>query len=183
MNLKTLSDQNLLSQSKDLVRQERELMTQVLHHLHEIESRRLFSALSRKSLFEYCIKDLNSSADQAARRISAMRLLKDLPEIEEKIEDGSLNLTNLGLAQNLFKKEPKMSKEEKAEVLIQIENKSTREAETIITQHSSEPAELKPDRKRTITPEHVEIRFTAKKSLVAKLDSAQRVTCALSSLL
>lgn len=90
MNLRNVSDQVLLEKTENLVKQERELLTQVLHHLREIESRRLFSSLGFKSLFDYAVKKLGYSADQAARRISAMRLLKEIPELEEKIESGAL---------------------------------------------------------------------------------------------
>ena len=108
MNLKSVSDQILLNETDRLVQQERELLIEILRHLREIERRRLFSALGFKSLFEYAVRRLKYSEDQAGRRISAMRLMKELPEIEEKIEAGSLTLTNLGLVQSLFRQEEKV---------------------------------------------------------------------------
>ncbi|PWU15627.1 MAG: hypothetical protein C5B49_11520 [Bdellovibrio sp.] len=96
--LGSLSDSALLENTQTLVKQERELLTEILHHLKEIENRRLFSSLGYKSLFDYAVKHLQYSEDQAARRISAMKLLKELPEIEEKIELGSLTLANLSMA-------------------------------------------------------------------------------------
>lgn len=53
-----------------LVQQERELLIEILRHLREIERRRLFSALGFKSLFDYAVKRLKYSEDQAGRRIS-----------------------------------------------------------------------------------------------------------------
>src|SRR6185369_13706857 len=106
-NLTSLSDQTLLNETQKLVKQERELLSQILHHLREIERRRLFSFLKLSSLFEYATQELGYSEDQAYRRIQAMRLLKELPEIEEKINLGALNLTHLGMAQSLFKREQK----------------------------------------------------------------------------
>jgi hypothetical protein len=65
-----------------------------------------------------------------------MRLLKDIPEIEVKIANGSLNLTNIGFAHTAFKAEAKKShslnKEEKLEFLSRIENKSTRETQKLV---------------------------------------------------
>ena len=46
MNLNNLSDENLLQNTQRLVAQEREVLIEVLHHLKEIERRRLFSAWS-----------------------------------------------------------------------------------------------------------------------------------------
>lgn len=137
MNLTNLSDQNLLQTTKQLREQEREIITKLLRHLREIERRRLFSDLKCTSLFDYAVKELKYSEKEACLRISAMRLMRDLPEIEDKITEGSLSLTNLNLAQNLFKKEKqsgrKLDAHAKASFIKQLENKSTRQAIKIAT--------------------------------------------------
>jgi hypothetical protein len=91
MNLKTLSSTELLSRTKSLVSEERRISTDVLHHLREIERRRIFAEAGFSSLFAYCVSELKYSEGSAYRRISAMRLLKECPEIEESIRDGSLS--------------------------------------------------------------------------------------------
>lgn len=58
MNLKTLSDTQLLQNTECLVQREREILTEVLAHLHEIERRRLFSSLSFSSLFTCAVGQL-----------------------------------------------------------------------------------------------------------------------------
>ena len=98
-----LKDQELLKATADLVQRERHVLTLVLHHLREVERRRLFSDLGHPSLFEYCVRELKYSEGQAGRRIQAMRLLKELPEIEPMIRSGSLSLTNLSQAQSYFR--------------------------------------------------------------------------------
>jgi hypothetical protein len=105
MNLKHLTDHQLLEGTKDSVGRERNSLLVVLHHLREIERRRLFSSLKYSSLLAYCVEELNYSEPEAIRRISAMRLLRDLPHVESKVRAGSLTLTNLVLAQTLFSKE------------------------------------------------------------------------------
>jgi hypothetical protein len=110
MNLKHLSDHDLVTETERLVQTERELLTSVLHHLREIERRRLFSQLGFRSLFDYAVKKLGYSEDQAYRRIEAMRVLKDLPEMEEKLKDGSISLTNLTQAQKLFRQEKRQKR-------------------------------------------------------------------------
>ncbi|MDZ4678563.1 MAG: hypothetical protein SGI74_13780, partial [Oligoflexia bacterium] len=143
INLKSINDDVLLNETRKLVQQEREILSHILHHLREIERRRLFSKLKYSSLFTYALKELGYSEDQAYRRIQAMRLLKELPEIEEKINKGLLNLTHLGMAQSLFKREEKIqrafSKLEKIEVLEKLENTSKLEAEKIAVSFSTNP--------------------------------------------
>ena len=140
-----ISDQALVDETIRLVREEREILTAILHHLKEIEKRRLFCLYKCPSLFEFAVQILKYSEPQAQRRISAMRLLRDLPEIENKITDGSLSLTHLNLAQNLFSKQKKAGKaydmSEKTQILQDMENTTKREAEKII--YAKAP-ELKP---------------------------------------
>lgn len=136
----------MLNATKELAKQERELLTVVLHHLREVERRRLFSPLKYSSLFAYAVGELKYSEDQAARRIAAMRLMRDVPEIEEKISSGALTLSNLCLAQTLFTKECQAGRqvtiEGKTEVLGQLENVSARQAKRIV-------AEINPEMKQT----------------------------------
>ena len=98
-NFKNINDKILIQNTEKLVREERELLTKVLHHLREIDRRRLFSILGFKSLFDFTVRHLGYPEDQAYRRISAMRLIKEMPEIEKKIESGEISLTHIGLAQ------------------------------------------------------------------------------------
>src|SRR4051794_9171041 len=109
MNLKHLTDQALNDSTKTHAHNEREQMRIVLHHLREVERRRLFSDLKYRSLFEYAVKELKYSHDQAGRRISAMRLLKELPQVEEQMTSGTLTLTNLSMAANFFAQEQKLN--------------------------------------------------------------------------
>ena len=113
-DIKKLNDQELLKVTADLVQRERHVLTLVLHHLREVEIRRLFSDLGCPSLFEYCVRELKYSEGQAGRRIQAMRLLKELPEIEPMIRSGSLSLTNLSQAQSYFRDVQKQATQKQA---------------------------------------------------------------------
>jgi len=175
MNLKILNDEALHDRNIQGAREEREVLTRMLHQLRETERRRLFSKYKCKSLFDYAVQHLKYSGDQAQRRIQAMRLLKDLPEVEEKISSGALNLTNLALAQKLFVKQRKtgqaMPAEQKVEVLSQLENQTTRVAEKIV--FTIDP-ELKPKKKElnfdTIEDDELREKLLKTKGLFAHTD-------------
>src|SRR3954471_12737138 len=107
MKLQHMSDEELDRETVLSVKIETESTLKVLHYLREVERRRLFSKLKYQSLLEYAEKHLGYPYDQAWRRIQAMRLIKELPEVESKIADGTLNLTNIGYAQAAFKAEAK----------------------------------------------------------------------------
>src|SRR5689334_17598835 len=129
MTLTQLSDQALHEQTKELFRKERVLLTSIIHHLRENQRRRLYSSFKYESLQDYLIFEFGCSEDQAWRRVDAIRLLEDLPELEEKLEQGLHCLTNLNLAHALFKKEEELnssfSRQEKLEILTAIESLPT----------------------------------------------------------
>src|SRR5271154_4506642 len=120
--MKRLSNEFLLSETKRLALEERRVGLEVLHHLREIEDRRLYNEIGYSSLFEYVTRELGYSEGSAQRRISAMRLLRDLPEYEAKLEAGTLNVTNLSLVHTYLKGR---SKEEKRELVSKLEGQST----------------------------------------------------------
>src|SRR5688572_15144624 len=107
LNLKGKSDSHLILDLKNFVRKERELLTRILKYLEEIEARKLYLARGHSSLFAFLTVELGYSESSAQRRIQAMRLLRDLPEIEEKIEKGTLSLSVASQVQGFFQQEDK----------------------------------------------------------------------------
>ena len=166
MNLKHLSDEALHQSTKACVQKEREILTEVLYHLKEVHRRRLYFALSYKSLYDYAEKELKYPGDQAYRRIAAMKLLNELPELESKISNGQLTLTHLSEAKRLFNKKP-CSREEKLELFNILSNTSTREAEKIIVKIN--PEMLIKDQVKPITNNKMEFNFSGTYELEAKL--------------
>jgi hypothetical protein len=177
MNLKSVSDLDLLRDTKHYANQEKENGIKVLHHLREIDARKLF-APNYSTLFNYCLGELGYSEGSAARRIQTMRLLRDIPEYENKLHDGSTNESNLSAAQTFFNREKKKkgksySKEQKLEVLKEMEGKSTREAQQALAAISPESARR--DHTKPINAEETEIRFTANKALMEKLEKIRNL--------
>ena len=71
-----------------------------------------------------------------------MHLVKEIPQIEEKLEEGTLTLTHLGMAPSLFKREERsgqkaFSRQDKIELLQKLETTSKREAEKIVSQSAT----------------------------------------------
>ncbi len=152
MNLKHLTDQVLLIDTKKLSIQERKLTVQILHHLKEIDRRKLYSDMRFSSLFEYCVKELGYSESSALRRITAARLLKDHPQIESKIQDGSLSLTNLTRANQFFRSH-ESNLEEKKDMLTKIEGLSSKDCERKLFEFNHTVLPVKETQKR-ISPTH-----------------------------
>ena len=112
--VKKLSNKQLLSQTKFLVQRERDLHVRVLHHLEEIDSRKLYLEQGFSSLFDYAVKELGYSEGAAYRRIKAMRLCREVPETEGRLKSGRLSLSSACQLQAFFEKQNKKAKAEKA---------------------------------------------------------------------
>lgn len=171
----TFDDQRLLDETDKNVQAEREATVRVLRNFLEIDRRRLYSAMGKGSLKEFVMDRYQFSLDEAWRRINAMKLLVEAPQIEKKIEEGSLTLTHVGLAQSLFRHERKnheriFSKEQKLRVLEKMENTSTREAQRLTFSLASSPMVKSEDKVRPISHEKVEIKFAAPYELEQKLE-------------
>ncbi len=175
MGLRQLDDRQLLWQTKKLVSTERELLTNILRHLREVERRKLFCDLGYGSLFEYAVKDLKYSDGQAGRRIQALRLTREIPETMKKLETGELSLSNVSQAQSFFREVNKskhgkpMKTSEKKAVLKKLENKSRREGQKELAKIHP-VAVLPKERERPITESQSEVRFVMDKSVKKKLE-------------
>ena len=128
--VKKLSNQQLLSQTKFLVQKERNTHIQVLHHLEEIGSRKLYLELGFSSLFDYAVKELGYSEGAAYRRIKAMKLCRDLPDTENRLQSGKLSLSSASQLQAFFEKQAKKIKTEKSKKEIKLFNQSEENKKT-----------------------------------------------------
>ena len=99
-----LPDQVLLEQTRMLARHEQALQLSVLDHLREIDARRLYLRRGYSSLFDYTVRELHYTEASAWRRIKAMRLCRETRGVRERLQDGSLNLSNAALLQNSFER-------------------------------------------------------------------------------
>ncbi|WPU66226.1 HNH endonuclease [Peredibacter starrii] len=153
MRLNHLANKILLSDTKKLAGAEREATVKLLHHLKEIDKRKLYCDLKHSSLFAYCVHELGYSEGAAHRRIVAARALAEMPEIEKKIEDGSLNLTNISLV-NQFIDDPI----QKREVFKEIENLTKNECEQKLFEITGKEEKPK-DKKKRISKNKIQVAF------------------------
>lgn len=136
INTRSLSDSELLKNTKNLVGEEQKIITKIVVHLEEIERRKLYSDLKYTSLFEYCTKELKYSEDQACRRIGAMRASKEVPKIKDHLDSGALNLTAVTMANRLIndaKKESiKLDNAKKEEIFNRCTNQTKSEVQNTL---------------------------------------------------
>jgi len=126
MSLRSLSNQKILSQTRELVHRERTLTLEVLLHLNEIERRRLYLGLGHPSMFEYCIATLGYSSSAAGRRIRTARCVVRFPAVYALLESNDINLSTVCQVAGI------LTAENADAVLASIRGKSQREVDAIV---------------------------------------------------
>jgi hypothetical protein len=174
MNLKTMTDKTLVDSTTGIIREERELLTNLLSHFREIERRRLFCDFGYGSLHKMLVGHFGYSDDEAYRRTSAMRLISEIPEVEHKINQGELSLTHLSVANTFFKQERKLSqrqfgRDEKLTFLNKISHQPIREAQRLAISSSVSQVQMRPEKIFSVSADHLEFRFVAPIKLEEKI--------------
>jgi 5-methylcytosine-specific restriction endonuclease McrA len=158
MKLSHLSNRELLEQTKLKA---------------ECERRMLFAEMGYRDLKEYCVKELKYSEGSAWRRISAMRTLRDIPEVQNQIQSGELNLTQITLAHSHFRA-VKSSKEEKQAILDELANQTSKSTERILAEKKPEDCIQKPAvTERALRGQKLEITLLLDSDLQENLDEIQ----------
>jgi hypothetical protein len=154
MKLSHVTDKILLIDTKTLATSEREITTKVLHHLKEIDRRRLYSDLKYYS------------ESSAQRRIVACRMLADIPEIEKKLDEGLLTLTNISQVNQFFKDS---TVPEKRKILKQVEGLSKKECEKKLFALSGKELPAK-DSKKRISEDKIKVAVVLSDETIKVLD-------------
>ena len=138
INFHHLSHNDLIANFSDLVQKERKITAQVLTCIAEIDRRQLYLGKGYSSLFDFLVRDYGYSPRAAMRRVDGARLLRELPDVKEKIERGTLTLSQANqiqrAAREMKKTERALSTEEKQELILRVEHASKKETEKIITE-------------------------------------------------
>jgi hypothetical protein len=128
MDLSNISNDVLLNRTYRYARSERKITHIVLWHINEVERRGLYAQLKYDSIFKYISKHLGYGEKAAYERMHASRLLGKMPELAEKMEEGTLNLTQIVQVQSCINKETragnKVDQAQTAKIFEKIESMS-----------------------------------------------------------
>ena len=127
--LRGLSDRQLLCQVQLATRGERAMTVKILHHLNEIERRKLYLELGHSSLFDYCTRRLKYSSSAAWRRIQTARCIRRYPEVLALLHARELSLSTISLVA------PILTDGNRALVLGRVRGKSHREVERVVSEY------------------------------------------------
>ena len=177
MNLKCFSLTELDLRMKTLAQKERDLLHEVLLTIKEIDSRKTYLELGFSSLFEYLVQGIGYSEGSAQRRIDAARLLKEIPQMAEKIQSGEIKLNQISMVQkaarDVFKNQSvKVTAQDKLDLLQTIATKNHFESQKEIASYFDLPV-IEATRQKVQADESVRVELTLSKEAFEKLKQAQ----------
>lgn len=105
MSLTKLSNDLLISRFKDLRKEEQRVLVEILHHIKEMERRKLHLEKGHTGLYSYLVKEFGYSEHEAFTRIEASRLITAMPEFEKPIEQGLLSLSSVAEVRSAIRQE------------------------------------------------------------------------------
>lgn len=176
MNFEQLKTHEIVIRFGELVKTERKVTQQVLECIAEIDRRKIYLERAYPSLFDFLVKEFGYSPSAAFRRIESARLLREIPEIAEKVQAGALNLSQLSQMQQAIRATQKLEKrkipiEEKREVLKSIENVTYKNTEIILAKHWSLPAAQ--EKEKSNSDESTSMTITLSKEQMAKISAVR----------
>lgn len=130
--MKRLNDKQLLEKTAALVSVERQTTAKVMEHLCEIDRRGLWAKEGYSSLFDFCVRFLNYSENEAGRRIHVARCVQKVEAVKPMLESNALSLTGLSLIAG------HLTNENAPALLPKVERKSCLEIKEILRQHFPE---------------------------------------------
>lgn len=121
-----MKNQILIEKLKSLVKSERKITAEIIELIKEIEQLKLYLENGYTSMFVLLTKEFGYTPSAAQRRIDAARLSSEIPELQTKFENGSINLSQVSMVAQAIrqkqKEEPrKVSLEVKRELMKKVE--------------------------------------------------------------
>lgn len=134
--LKSLNAKELLNEFECAVRSERKITHVILKYVREVNRRKLYLDYGYESLYKFMTQHMRYSGDQAYARMNAAIAFEAKPEVEEKIQQGRITLSQLQKVGQCLKQEASAGKSVSTEqtnaIFEQIENKSVFETEQVL---------------------------------------------------
>ncbi len=120
-----------------LIKIERGITNEIIELIALAKERKLYLERGYPDLMKWLVKEYGYSHAAAYRRIQAAELKRSVPEITTMLEEGKVNLSTFAQVQTAIRAQErvsgeKVSTEKKAEVLKQIEQKTTLETEQVL---------------------------------------------------
>jgi hypothetical protein len=177
----TQRDRDLITEIRSLAKAERIITRKLLEKIALVHERRLYADLGYPSLLSWMMDDLHYSKSAAFRRMSAAKMIQDIPQAKAMVEDGQLNVTTLtqlksAIHQTEKQTKTKISLARKEELISKIKNKSSDEADRVIAIEFPDLRTRPQETVRALGAEESELTIILNKEQMEILNRVKEVT-------
>jgi len=159
---------DVVKKLETLAKVERRISVKILRCLIEVEKKRIHLDIGYSSLFVFLTKHLKYSDGSAYRRIEAMKILRDVPDLGHRITVGAMSVTTAAEISRIVKTQKIKDVEAKQNLVEQFSWKNKREVEKEIARIA--PCEARQEKLREINPEESSLELTVSRELREKLE-------------
>lgn len=143
--LSSLTDSDLVAKVITLVSSDCALAADLLHHLGEVDARRLYADAGFSSMFAWCTAKLGMCESSAGRRIAAARAARQFPIILELVSTGRIHVTGVAMLA------PHLTDDNHRELLEAGCGKTRRQLEEVLADRNPKP-DVRPLMRKEPTP-------------------------------
>lgn len=174
-----LTNSELLSRAAKLVRTERKITLEILNVINAVYARRAYAEAGYSSCYVWLTRGLGYSDGAASRRLRSAEMLRNVPTIANKIEEGAINLSTIAQTQSAIRNEEKRTGEkisvsERIELVQKIESCTQKEVEFKLAAIFPE-ALPKHEVVRPINELHAKVQITVSHDLLKKIERLKAV--------
>ncbi|HEY6725055.1 MAG TPA: HNH endonuclease signature motif containing protein [Polyangiaceae bacterium] len=131
--LERLSDQALLSDFNELVRQDQHHVASLLRHIDVIDRRKLWATMGHSSLFDFLVRRYHMSESTAGKRIGAARTARRFPILFTMVARGEIHLSGIHCLK------AHLTRENHGRVLALAKHKTIREMHELVARLAPQP--------------------------------------------
>lgn len=177
MNLKTLSNDQLIRETQRVIKIESSATVAVIRRFREIYERELFLAEGYSSLFQMATELFGYENASAQRRINAMELMISSPIVEAKLESNELSLQAAADVQTFLNLEAKLKRPySPLQITELVEVCSKKSVAAVRRELAARNPVLKfRETKRAIGRDRIEIKYSITSELDAKLERLKQI--------
>jgi hypothetical protein len=180
MKQNALSDSELLFKTELAAKNEKYATLELLRYLVQVDERRAYATRECSTLYAYVLTVLGYSEKESNERVNAVRLMRNVPDVEAKIESGKLSMTTASRVQQFLNVERKTGNEFsdlEASLLVETcRGQSKRKLEkTLLAQSSNEALVIQKERITEVSVEYTELKFLIPESTFQKLEEVKNL--------
>jgi hypothetical protein len=131
--IESIRDDELLRRLAEILRQSRRVESELVAHVAEVDSRRLYAREASPSMFAYCTDVLHLSEAEAYLRIEVARASRKHPMLLTMLADGRLHLSGIA------KLAPHLTRENRDALLERATHRSKRQIEELVAEIAPRP--------------------------------------------